>query len=166
MNQIKTKRVVTSILISWLLFIGVDFLFHASIFASLWKEDIPAFKPLISLALLIPAGYFSFLLLTILIGYLFFQLFKLKPQLIEALRFGVIFGLLFSLSNFFGLFSYIDIPIKQLIVFNFIYFIEVIIVTLCLYYIAFSTNIKKTVWISILIFFCLLIIGAVIQNVF
>jgi hypothetical protein len=164
-SRVKLKRAVISILIAWLLFIGVDFLFHASVFASFWKEDIPAFKPLINLALLIPAGYLSFLLLTVLIGYMFFKLFKSKPHFREVLKFALIFGMLFSLSNLFGSFSYINIPIKHLIVFNFIYLIEVIMVTLSLYYLAFSANFKKNLWSSILIFMSLIIIGIVIQNV-
>ena len=71
-NQMKMKRYVLAILMAWIIFIGVDFLFHASIFESLWKEKLAIFKSLEDLTILIPVGYVSFLLLTILIGYLFF----------------------------------------------------------------------------------------------
>lgn len=165
-NQITTKRAITAILISWLLFIGVDFLFHASIFAQVWKEDTPAIKPLTNLALLIPAGYFSFLLLTGLIGYLYFKIFRTKPLKKEVLKFGLAFGLLFSLSNLLGLFSYVAIPFEQLLLFNLVYFIEIIVVTGCMHYISYSTNLKKSLWFSILIFISLLISGIVIQNMF
>lgn len=161
----KTKRYVIAILIAWILFIGVDFLFHASILASLWKEDIAIFKSLENLSLLIPAGYISFLLLTVLIGYLFFRIFKIKPPIKEAFNFALIFGILFSLSNLLGLFSYIAIPLKYLLLFNLVYFIEIIVVTLSLYFIVFSTNLKKVIWLSTLIFFILFITGIVIQNV-
>ena len=161
----KSNRYLTAILLAWILFIGVDFLFHASIFASLWKEDIAIFKSLENLSLLIPTGYISFLLLTVLIGYLFFRLFKIKPQIKEAIKFALIFGILFSLSNLLGLFSYLAIPLKYLLLFNLVYFIEIIVVTLSLYFIAFSTHLKKMVWLSVFIFFILLIVGIVIQNV-
>ncbi|MGZ5221273.1 MAG: hypothetical protein ACXWWD_05625 [Chitinophagaceae bacterium] len=161
----KIKRYVLAILIAWILFIGVDFLFHASIFASLWKEDIAIFKSLESLSLLIPAGYLSFLLITILIGYLFFRIFEIKPPLKEAFKFALIFGILFSLSNLLGLFSYIAIPVKQLLLFNLVYFIEIIVVTLSLYFIVFSVSLKKVIWRSSLIFITLIIAGIVIQNV-
>lgn len=159
------KRFVIAILIAWMLFIGVDFLFHASIFASLWKENIAAFKSLKNLAILIPAGYLSFLLLTVLIGYLFFRIFKIKPPIKEAFTFALIFGILFSLSNLLGLFSYVTIPLKHLILFNFVYFIEIVVVTLSFYYTLFSVSLKKVIWMSILIFFILIISGIIIQNV-
>jgi hypothetical protein len=159
------KRRLVAILLAWMLFIGVDFLFHASLFATLWKEDIPAFKSLENLALLIPSGYFSFFILTTLIGYLFFKIFKEKPAIKEVVKFGLIFGFLFSLSNLLGLFSYIAIPLKQLLLFNLVYFIEIIVVTLSINFIVFSTNLKKSIWLSVLTFIGLLIIGIVIQNI-
>jgi hypothetical protein len=84
----KMKRYVITIIMAWMIFIGIDFLFHASIFASLWKEDIAAFKSIRDLTILIPIGYFSFLLLTTLIGYLFFRIFKIKPAIKEVIKFG------------------------------------------------------------------------------
>ena len=159
------KKRITAILLAWLLFIGTDFLFHASIFASLWEEDIAALKSLENLALLIPAGYCSFFLLTILVGYLFFTIFREKPPIIETLKFAVIFGLLFSLSNLLGLYSYVAIPFKQLLVFNLIYFIEIVVVVFSLYYVAFSAKFKKSIWLSISIFFILVLVGIVIQNI-
>ncbi len=160
------KRKIIAILIAWLLFIGVDFLFHASIFASLWTDNIPAIKPLDNLALLIPAGYFSFLLLTILIGYLFFRFFKTKPHFKGVAKFGLIFGALYSLSNLSGLFSYVAIPLKQLVLFNLVYFIEIIVLVLSINHIAYSTNLKKSIGFSFLIFIGLLISGIVVQNIF
>lgn len=150
---------------AWLLFIGLDFLFHASIFASLWKEDTAIFKSLENLSLLIPVGYLSLLLLTVLIGYLFFKIFKIKPPIKEVLIFALIFSILLSLSNLLGLFSYIAIPLKHLLIINLVYFIEIIVVTLSLYFIVFSANLKKVIWLSILTFFILFITGIVIQNI-
>ena len=161
----KIKKFVIAILIAWILFIGVDFLFHASLFAPLWKEDLPAFKPLDNMALLIPAGYTSFLLLTVLIAYLFSRIFERKPPIKEAFKFALVFGALFTLSNLLGLFSYIAIPFKHLLLFNLLYFIEIIVVTLSLYAIVFSGNMKKSIWRSVLIFIILLIFGIIIQNV-
>ncbi len=95
----KNKRFVIAILMAWILFIGVDFLFHASILSSLWKKDVAIFKSIKDLAILIPVGYFSFLLLTALIGYFFFRIFKTKPAIKEILIFALIFAVLFTLSN-------------------------------------------------------------------
>lgn len=165
-HSTRNKRRITSIILAWLVFIGIDFLFHASLLASFWNEDIPALKSLEDLAVLIPAGYFSFLLLTALIGYIFFKIFKTKPEVRKVFQFGFVVALLFSLSNFFGLYSYIDIPIKHLIVFNLVYFIEIIAVCLSLYYFTFSWSIKRSILYSLLIFLILIIAGIVIQNIF
>lgn len=163
---ISNKRRVVSILLAWMIFIGIDFLFHASIFSAFWNEEIPALKPLNDLALLIPAGYLSFLLLTSLVGFVFFMVFKNKPAVRSVWHFGFVFALLFSLSNFFGLFSYIDLPAKQLLVFNFVYFVEILAVALSLYYIAFFENLKMSILYSVLIFIALVIIGILIQNIY
>ncbi len=160
------KRKITAILIAWLLFIGVDFLFHASLLTSLWKEDIVALKSLENLSVLIPVGYLSFLLLTILIGYLFFRIFRSKPSVNQVLQFGFFFGILFSLSNLLGLYSFVEIPLKHLVLFNLVYFIEIIVVTLSLYFTLYSAKRRKVIWISVLVFFLLIFLGILIQNIF
>ena len=159
------KKKIVSIILAWIIFIGLDFLFHASLLASYWNEEIPALKPLNDLALLIPAGYLSFLLLTSLIGIVFHMIFKVKPELNSVLQFGFIFALLFSLSNFLGLYSYVDLPLKQLLVFNLVYLLEIFTVALSLYYISFSKGFKKPMLYTLLIFLLLIIIGIVIQNI-
>jgi hypothetical protein len=159
------KRYVTAVLMAWMLFIGVDFLFHASIFASLWKEDIATFKSLENLALLIPIGYLSFLLLTILVAYVFFKIHNRKPTMKQVVTFSLIFGSLYSLSNLLGSYSYIEIPLKHLLLFNLVYFIEIIVVSFTLYLVMYTNKFKKTIWLSIITFFALVMVGVVIQNI-
>lgn len=161
---ITDKSRVTSIILAWLIFIGIDFLFHASLFAGFWEEDLPALKTLNDLALLIPAGYFSFLLLTTLIGLVFFKVFSEKPSFWTVSKFGLIFAGLFSLSNALGLYSYIDLPLKQILVFNLVYFVEIISVTLFLYHFSFNLTLRKAVGYTALIFIGLVIVGVLIQN--
>ncbi len=163
-NGITYRRGFVSILLSWMIFIGIDFLFHASLLSTFWDQDIPALKPLGELAALIPLGYLSFLLLTALIGYVFFLKFKTKPETRRVFQFGLVFASLFSLSNFLGLFSYVTLPLKHLVAFNFVYFIEIFVVTFTLYYIAFADSLKKSVLYSMLIFVGLIICGIIIQN--
>jgi hypothetical protein len=160
------KRQITSIILAWLIFIGIDFFFHASLFESVWKEDLPAIKSLDNLALLIPAGYLSFLLLTALIGFLFFRIFKDKPSLGEVLKFGFIFSILYALINLLGLYSYVEIPLKQLVLFNLVYFIETFAVSISIYYTMYATNLRKSFLFTIIIFVGFLIAGIIIQNIF
>jgi hypothetical protein len=63
------------------------------------------------------------------------------------------------------LFSFIAIPLNHLLIFNLIYFIEIIIVTLFLHFIAFSINLKRSIWLAVFVFFIIIITGFVIQNV-
>lgn len=158
------KKLGVSIIVSWIVFIGIDFFFHAGVLKTLWEMDTPALKPLETLALLIPSGYFSFLLLTILIGYVFNRFFPKKPTVKEVLIFALVFSSLFSLSNFFGLYSYVSIPIKHLITFNLVYFIEIFTVSFFLYKLQFSANRKRVIFISFLSFLLLIILGIIIQN--
>jgi membrane-associated HD superfamily phosphohydrolase len=158
------KKLLTAIFNAWLLFIGVDFLFHAGILSALWKEDIPAIKPQEELAVLIPVGYASFLLLTILIAFVFHRIYKEKPPIHAVWKFALIFGGLFALSNLLGLYSYIEIPFKHQFVFNIVYFIEIIVVTFTLYITLFSDKPRKIVIRSVLLFVLLVILGLVFQN--
>ena len=158
------KRFWLSTLTAWLLFIGIDFLFHASIFQNIWKE-IEAAKPLEELALLIPVGYTSFLLLTILIGYLFVSIYKEKPQLKDVVKFGLIFGGLYALSNFLGAFSFLNIPVFFLILNNIVSFIEISGVVIVYNNLLFGNRFRKKMGFIIIIFVILLIFGIFIQNI-
>ena len=159
------KRFWLSTVAAWLLFIGIDFLFHASILQNIWKE-ITIAKPLLELALLIPVGYASFLFLTILIGYLFVNIYKEKPPLNEGVKFGVLFGGLYSLSSFLGSFSFLDIPVFFLILTNIVYFIEIFGVVIVYNNLLFGDRFRKKVGMIIVVFILLLISGIIIQNIF
>ena len=159
------KRITTAIVTSWLLFIGVDFFFHAGILAGLWKDNIPALKSMEDLAKLIPVGYFSFLLLTVLISYLYHNIYHDKPRIKAVVKFALSFGTLFFLSNLFGLFSYVDIPLSHLVAFQIVYFIEIIVVVLWYHFIRHTSHPKRAVLYSILIFISLIFTGLIIQNI-
>ncbi|MFC2168183.1 hypothetical protein ACFLRW_04290 [Acidobacteriota bacterium] len=160
------KRFWLSTLLAWLVFIGIDFLIHASLLENLWKKEVSAIKSLSDLAILIPGGYLSFLLLTLLIGFVFVKIFPKQETFRSALKFGVIFGFLFSLSNLMGLFSYIRLPLVHLVFTNMGYFIEIIAVVLVYNSLLYPEKIKNKIWKTAALFFILVIIGVIIQNVF
>jgi hypothetical protein len=163
--MISNKRFLTATILAWVLFIGIDFLFHASLLKSLWEEDIPALKSLNELFVLIPAGYLSFFLLTLLAAYVFYRIFPKRPTGSEAIVFSLIFAALFALSNFFGLYSYMALPMKQLIAFNLVYFVEVFAVLIFLSRALYVKKISRTVIYTIIAFFALLITGLILQNI-
>jgi len=163
--MISQRRFWSTAIIAWIVFIGIDFFFHASLLESLWQEEIASIKPEMDLFVLIPLGYLSFLLLTILVGYSFTKIFQTKPEGIKVLGFSLIFGLLYSTSNLFGVYSYVNIPLRLLIIMNVIYFIEISAVVFIFYKTSYRKNVNRIIWYSLLTFFTLVIIGIIIQNI-
>ena len=113
-----------------------------------------------------PCGLYKFFCLTILIGYLFINIYKEKPQLKEGVIFGIIFGGLYSLSNFLGSFSFIDISVFFLILTNIVYFIEIFGVVIVYNNLLYGNRFRKKIGIVILVFIVLLISGIIVQNIF
>jgi hypothetical protein len=163
--MINQRRFWSTAFIAWIVFIGIDFFFHASLLESLWQDEIFAIKPKMDLFLLIPLGYLSFLLLTVLVGYSFTKIFQSKPSRNKVLGFALIFGLLYSTSNLLGVFSYVNIPLKHLIIMNVIYFIEILAVVFIFYIATYRKKVNRILWVSILTFFALVIIGIIVQNI-
>ena len=79
-------------------------------------------------------------------------------------QFSIIFSILFSLSNFFGLFSYVAIPVKQLLLFNLVYFVEIFTIIFFFYKAMFAQKYTRVILYSITYFIALVFIGIVIQN--
>ena len=147
--MIKHRRFWSTTIIAWIVFIGIDFFFHASLLESLWQEEIEAIKPAIDLFILIPIGYLSFLLLTLLVGYSFTKIYQSKPSRKEVTVFSLIFGFLFSGSNFLAFIGFVNIPLKNVLIYNLIYFIEISAIVFIFYKTLYNTKIKKMVWYSI-----------------
>ncbi len=80
-------RVFLLTLIAWLAMLGFDFLLHAGLLAGLYLQPSPFLAPPAAAFALIPVGYFSFLLLAILLIWLMLRL-KLAGG-----RRGALFGL-------------------------------------------------------------------------
>ncbi|MCW5519445.1 hypothetical protein J1N09_06325 [Aureitalea sp. L0-47] len=150
---------------AWLLFLGIDFICHAAIFANLWEESVPAFKSLNDLAILIPAGYGSFFLLTLLVTFTYSKAYPEPPSRTQLMQFTLIWAVLFSVANFLGSYSYLEVPIKHLIVINFVYFLEISSIIIVVYGLFHSEKKKRYRMWSVLLFFILIILGIVIQNV-
>ncbi|MFC1553449.1 hypothetical protein ACFL7D_02335 [candidate division KSB1 bacterium] len=160
------SRFIISTIMAWLIFIGIDFIIHASVLAELWLKEVPAIKDLTELAYLIPFGYLSFLILTLLFGWIFLKIHPEDPGMNNAVIFGIKFGGLFSAANFSGLYSFVDIPLLHLFAFNFVYFVELTAVSAVYGWMLYSETIKKKVVRLMILFFILLITGLVIQNIF
>lgn len=162
--MVTRKRFWTATMLAWVLFIGIDFLFHASLLKSMWAEDIAALKPVDELFALIPAGYLSFLLLTLLATYVFYRIYPERPSRSMAINFSLFFAGLFAISNFFALYSFVAMPLKHLIAFNLVYFLELFTVMIFFSVALYTAKISRIIAYTVLIFFALVIAGIVLQN--
>lgn len=161
----KSRVFWVNLFFAWLVFLGIDFFFHAGLFKLLWIEDTPAIKTLDELSRLIPVGYLSFLLISWLVAYTFTNIFREKPEASRVTKFAFTWGILFALSNFLGLYSYVTIPIKQLALFNFVYFIEIFSFCYALNGLYFSENKRRVKRIIFLLFFGSIFLGVILQNI-
>jgi hypothetical protein len=97
------KRLVGVTLLSWLVVIGIDFLFHASILAPLYAQPEPFLLPPERAFALIPLGYLSFLLLSVMLVWLMNRLSITIWE--EGLIFALILGALIWGAFILGLLS-------------------------------------------------------------
>jgi len=74
METTTLKRLVGIVLLSWLSVIGFDFLLHASLLAPLYAKPSPFLLPPDRAFFLIPLGYLSFLISTVMLVWLFGRL--------------------------------------------------------------------------------------------
>jgi hypothetical protein len=81
------RHILLLTFITWLSMLGFDFLLHAGFLAALYLQPSPFLLPLATAFALIPVGYLSFLLLTVLLVWLMMRL-KLTGG-----RQGALFGL-------------------------------------------------------------------------
>jgi hypothetical protein len=87
MKDPSKRRIAGAVFLSWLAVLGLDFLLHAGILARLYQEPSPFLLSPEQAFKLIPLGYLSFLLVSVLIVWL---LLRIK---IQGRRAGLIFGL-------------------------------------------------------------------------
>jgi hypothetical protein len=159
------KRFVLTTLLAWLVFLMLDFMAHAVLLKSFWAQDFQALKAQDELFRLIPFGYLSFLILTIMFGWLFAHLFKENGDVKKGLAFGTIGGGLFALSNFFGWYSFLNLPPLFLFLASLGYFVEISAVGFVFGYLLHAPSIKKRVWAIIGFIVIGFLLGIVLQNI-
>lgn len=159
------RRFILTTFVAWLFFLMLDFLAHTVLLRSLWEQDFQTLKSKDELFRLIPFGYLSFLILTILFGWLYARLFKTNGNVTRGLGFGAICGGLFALSNFLGWYSFLNLPPLFLFLVSLVYFVEISGVGFVFGYLLHPVSIKKRIWaiISFIVFGFFL--GIALQNI-
>jgi len=107
------KRLISIVLLGWLVAIALDFFQNAGLFARLWFESASAFLPPEKLSQRIPLGYLAFLLLTILLTWLMERLNVSGWR--QGALFGFKFGILFEAASVLGIYSAFSVNLPLLI---------------------------------------------------
>ncbi len=160
----KTRFILTSIL-AWLLFVMLDFLAHATLLSHFWAQDYPAQKSKEELFRLIPFGYLSFLILTLLVGWVYVRFYREGGNAKKGLSFGAVFGGLYALVTFLSWYSALDFPALFILLISVVYFIEIIAVGFTFGYLLYPESVKKRVWVLIGIIIFGLVLSVILQNV-
>jgi hypothetical protein len=163
--MITKGRFAATALMAWLLFLTIDFLAHAVLLRSFWAQNLPALRPEEELFRLIPFGYLSFLILTLLFGWLYTQRHKSEGNAKKGLAFGTVCGGALALSIFLGWYSFLNIPALFLFLVSLVYFAEIAGVGFVFGYLLHPESIKKRIWAVIGFIVLGLIMGVVLQNI-
>ena len=97
--------------------------------------------------------------------YQFFKLYNERPERVNLRKFALIVAALLAASNMFAIYSYINIPLRALLAFNLVLFVEIIAVVLTLNYVCFTSNRRAAAFRIILIFLAFVIVAIAIQNI-
>ncbi len=151
--------------LAWLVFLALDFLAHAGFLNSLWAQDLPALRSKEELFHLIPFGYLSFLILTLLFGWLYVRIFETSGNAKKGLAFGTFCGGMLATSIFLGWYSFLNLPPLFLFLASFVYFVEISGVGFVFGYLMHPASIKKRIWVIIGFAVIGFFLGIVLQNI-
>ncbi len=160
----KTRFILASIL-AWLLILMLDFLAHATLLSHFWAQDYPAQKSKEELFRLIPFGYLSFLVLTLLVGWLYVRFYREEGNAKKGLSFGAVFGGLLALATFLSWYSALNLPAFFILLISIVYFVEVCAVGFTFGYLMHPKSVKKRVWGIVGIVLFGLVLSIILQNV-
>lgn len=160
----KPRFILTSIL-AWLLLLMMDFLAHATLLSHFWAQNYPAQKSKEELFRLIPFGYLSFLVLTLLVGWVYVRFYRQGGNANKGLSFGAVFGGLLALATFLSWYSVLNLPALFILLISIVYFFEICAVGFTFGYLMHPKSVKKRVWglVGIIIFG--LVLSIILQNV-
>ncbi|MGB2908335.1 MAG: hypothetical protein WBB73_14630 [Candidatus Aminicenantaceae bacterium] len=160
----EVRRFVATVVLAWLTFLALDFLVHATLLRTLWARDLPALKSPEEMFRLIPFGYLSFLLLTLLLGVLYWRVHPDGGSPVQGLRFGALVGVLFAVSNFLGWYSFLALPLDMVALTSLGYWLEFTAAGLVFGFLIPPSSIKKRAWIVIGVVLLILVVSIVFQN--
>ena len=120
--MINKTRFILATVLAWLFFLMLDFMAHPTLLSFFWAKEYPALKSKEELFRLIPLGYLSFLILTLLIGWVYIRFYREGGSPKKGLTFGAAFGGMFAVATFLGWYSAFNLPALFLLTISNVYF--------------------------------------------
>ncbi len=163
--MVNKRRFILATFMAWLFFLILDFMAHATLLSHFWAQEYPAFKSKEELFRMIPLGYLSFLIITLLIGWVYIRFYKEGGSTKKGLSFGAAFGGLFALATFLSWYSALNVPILFALLISFVYFVEIVAVGFTFGFLLPPIPVKKRVWALAGIIFFGFVLSIIIQNI-
>ena len=163
--MINKTRFILATVIAWLFFLMLDFLAHATLLNLFWAKEYPALKVKEELFRLIPLGYLSFLILTLLIGWVYIRFYREGGTAKKGLSFGAVFGGLFALVTFLSWYSVLNLPVLFVLLISVVYFVEIAAVGFVYGYLLPPESVKKRVWLLVGMIILGFVLSIILQNV-
>jgi hypothetical protein len=157
-------RFLLTTFLAWLVFLALDFLAHATLLQTLWAQDIPALRTPQELFQLIPFGYASFLILTVMMGTLCLLIVPRDRFPGGALKLGTAAGAAFALSNGLAWYSVFDLPGPLLFLTSLVYWVELTAVAGVYGWLLPASSLKKRAWWVVGSAVLLVALSIVLQN--
>jgi len=166
MNRSIIFKMIIVTFAAWSVFIAVDFLLHAVIFAPWWKANGSYWLPPFELFNLIPFAYASFLINCFVLVWLIVRVYGDKPNLLKVISFGAIAGLFYGFSITFANYSLFPMPNSSLFLWPLSFTIELTLVSITARWVLIAKQTLKRAMLCFLIAILIIVIGTVIQNIF
>jgi len=110
------RPILPAALAAWLGYLAADFLTHAVILASYWRETEDYWLPPMEMFRRIPFGYGSFAVYCLALTWLLARLYGEQVTLPVGLRFGLVAGVTFGLTTALGTYSLLRLPLSYFVV--------------------------------------------------
>ncbi len=162
-DKVPLRRFLATTLAAWFVFVAIDFTAHATLLSSFWQQELVALKSREQLFRLIPFGYASFLVLTLVVGWLLVRLGGADGIPRNGLVFGATFGAFFAVSTFLGWYSAIALPTSFILWISIVYWIELAAVGWAYGYLLFCPRFARRVLAPVALGISVLASGVAIQ---
>ena len=164
-HRIKGYKIAASAVAAWLIYLAIDFLLHAVIFAHWWKATESYWLSPQELFHRIPFAYALFAIYCLVLTWLIVRIYGDRRTFGAALRFGAITGLVFGFSTILAIYSVIRIPASALLVWPGSFLIESTVACVIANWVLDAERPWRRVILIFGITILLIIVSVVLQNI-